>query len=161
MFVRPASPRDYPNIPQLVEAAFGRLDESLLVQELRRDGAVVVEYVATDREELIGHIILSQMDEPKGTLALAPVSVHPDRQNRGIGSALIRAATEVAEELEWTAVIVLGNPAYYGKFGYEVEQMADFDTKYPSEFTAANVLDSEAFRLLTQKLIYPKAFLNV
>lgn len=158
MFVRPASPRDHAKIPQLVEAAFGRHDEGLLVESLRRDGDVVIEYVATDREELIGHVLLSRMVSPQGTLALAPVSVHPDRQKTGIGSTLIRAATEAAEEQGWTAIFVLGNPAYYGKFGYEVDQAEAFDTPYAPEYTAASVLDDTEFRALPRELIYPVAF---
>ncbi len=158
MFVRPANPRDFAKIPQLVEAAFGRHDEGLLVEELRRDGDIVMEFVATDREELIGHIILSRFVVPQGCLALAPVSVHPDRQKQGIGSTLIRIATEAAEEEGWTAAFVLGNPHYYGRFGYEVEQASGFDTPYPPEFTAACVFDTADFSSLPRELIYPKAF---
>ncbi len=158
MFVRPANPRDYPKIPQLVESAFGRHDESLLVEELRRDGDIVLEYVATDREELIGHVILSKFILPETCLVLAPVSVHPDRQKTGIGSTLIRIATEAAEEGGWTAAFVLGNPKYYGRFGYEVEQAEAFDTPFASEFTAACVFDAADFSALPRELIYPKAF---
>ncbi len=158
MFIRPATARDQAQIPQLVEAAFSRHDESLLVEELRRKGDIVIEFVATDRDVLIGHIVLSKMVEPARTLALAPVSVHPDRQKQGIGSALIKIATDAAEELGWTAVFVLGNPHYYGRFGYEVEQAQTFDTPFSSEFTAARVLDPEDFRTLGHEMIYPTAF---
>lgn len=159
MFVRQASPRDVGKIPQLVEAAFGRHDEGLLVSELREHGDVVLEFVATDREELIGHVMLSRMVSPPRTLALAPVSVHPDRQGKGIGSTLVRAATEAAEEAGWTAVFVLGDPAFYDRFGYAVENAAQFDTPYPSESTAACVFDAEDFNTLPEEMIYPKAFL--
>ncbi len=159
MFVRQATARDYDQIPQLVEAAFGRHDEGLLVNELRENGDAVMEFVATDREVLIGHVMLSRMVSPPRTLALAPVSVHPDRQGKGIGSTLVRAATEAAEEAGWTAVFVLGDPAFYSKFGYEVEQAAAFDTPYPSESTAACVFEAEDFNTLAGDLIYPPAFL--
>ncbi len=158
MFVRPAKTRDHAKIPQLVEAAFGRHDEGLLVEELRRDGDIVIEYVATDREKLIGHVIMSRLVSPEGTLALAPVSVHPDRQKTGIGSTLIQVATEAAEEAGWTAVFVLGNPSYYRRFGYEVDQAETFETPYSPEHTAASVLDPSGFRTLTRELIYPPAF---
>ena len=159
MFVRQVTQRDHAKIPQLVEAAFGRHDEGLLVSELRDHGDVVMEFVATDREELIGHVMLSRMVSPPRTLALAPVSVHPDRQGRGIGSTLVRAATEAAEEAGWTAVFVLGDPVFYTKFGYEVEQASAFDTPYPSESTAACVFEQEDFNSLPEELIYPPAFL--
>ncbi len=158
MFVRPASPRDYPRIPPLVEAAFGRHDEGLLVQELREHGDIALEYVATDREELIGHVLMSRLLSPTGCLALAPLSVHPDRQRKGIGSTLVRAITEAAEEQGWTAAFVLGNPHYYGRFGYEVEPADDFDTPFAHEFTAVCVFDEPEFGSLPRELIYPRAF---
>ncbi|MFQ5437508.1 MAG: GNAT family N-acetyltransferase [Paracoccaceae bacterium] len=158
MFVRPVSRRDRAKIPDLIEAAFGRHDEALLVQELFENGDIVMEFVATDRDELIGHVALSKLVRPAGCLALAPVSVHPDRQEKGIGSTLIRAASEAAEEQGWTAAFVLGNPRYYGRFGFEVEAADDFDTPFSHEFTAARVFDPVAFQSLPRELVYPGAF---
>jgi putative acetyltransferase len=158
MFIRPVTPRDHPKIPLLVEAAFGRHDEALLVDELRRHGDIEVEYVATDRDELVGHIAFSRLISPPGCLALAPLSVHPDRQKTGIGSTLIRIATDAVEEGEWTAAFVLGNPAYYSRFGFDVELAQGFDTPYPPEFTAACVFDEASFRSLPRELVYPPAF---
>jgi putative acetyltransferase len=158
MFIRPVTARDHAKIPQLVEAAFGRHDEALLVQELRQHGDIEVEYVATDRNELVGHIAFSRLISPPLCLALAPLSVHPDRQKTGIGSTLIRIASEAVEEAEWAAAFVLGNPAYYGRFGYDVDMAEGFNTPYPSEFTAARVFDETAFRSLPRELIYPEAF---
>ena len=158
MFVRPASVRDFPLIPPLVEAAFGRHDEALLVEGLRRDGDIEVEFVATDRDELIGHVVMSRLVSPEGCLALAPLSVHPERQKKGIGSTLVQIATEAAEELGWTAAFVLGNPHYYGRFGYENELAQGFDTPYAAEFTSVAVFDVAEFQRLPQELIYPPAF---
>ncbi len=158
MFVRLANKRDQAQIPTLVEAAFGRHDEGLLVEGLKRDGDIAFEFVATDREELIGHVMMSKLVSPPGCLTLAPLSVHPDRQKKGIGSTLVQIATEAAEEEGWTAVFVLGNPHYYGRFGYEVERALDFDTVYPSEFMGACVFDDAEFRSLSRKLVYPKSF---
>ncbi len=158
MFIRPVTARDHAKIPQLVEAAFGRHDEALLVQELRQNGDIEVEYIATDRNELIGHVVFSRLISPPLCLALAPLSVHPDRQKTGIGSTLIRIASEAVEEAGWAAAFVLGNPAYYGRFGYDVEMAEGFDTPYPAEFTAAKVFDETAFRSLPRELVYPAAF---
>ena len=158
MFIRPVIQRDHLKIPQLVEAAFGRHDEGLLVDELRRHGDIEVEYVATDRDELVGHIAFSRMVSPVGCLALAPLSVHPDRQKTGIGSTLVRIGTEAVEEQEWVAAFVLGNPAYYGRFGYDVELAQGFETPYPLEFTGVCVFDEASFRSLAREIIYPPAF---
>lgn len=158
MFIRPVTPKDKVEIPNLVEAAFGRHDEAVLVEELRQSGDIEIELVATDRDALIGHIVYSRLLSPDGCLALAPLSVHPDWQKRGIGSALIKKANEAVEEAEWTAAFVLGNPAYYGRFGYNVEDAQGFDTPFPPEFTAARVFDEAAFRSLSREIIYPNAF---
>ncbi len=158
MFIRPATARDYPQIPALVEAAFGQHDEALLVEGLRRAGEIAFEFVATDRDELIGHVVLSRLIEPAGCLALAPVSVHPDRQKQGIGSALIEKALMRAEEEEWPAVFVHGNPRYYGRFGFDVQEANDFDTVYPSEFIAARVFDEFSFGSLPRDLVFSEAF---
>lgn len=158
MFIRRASWRDHVFIPPLVEAAFGRHDEGLLVRELREHDDIALEFVATDRDELIGHVMMSRLIGPEGCLALAPVSVHPDRQARGVGSTLVRAITEAAEEEGWTAAFVVGNPRYYSRFGYEVEAAADFDTPFSHEFTAACVFDPDRFGSLPREIIYPAAF---
>ncbi len=158
MFIRPATRRDFDLIPPLIEAAFGQHDEALIVERLRDDGDIVFEFVATDRDVLIGHIVMSKLVSPKHCLALAPLSVHPDYQKRGIGSTLVRKATEVAEERGWTAAFVLGNPAYYGRFGYEVAEAQEFDTVYPSEFMAACVFDAAGFGAASRDLVYPAAF---
>jgi putative acetyltransferase len=158
MFVRPAVPRDHPKIPPLVEAAFGRHDEALLVQELRADGDIALEFVATDRDELIGHVVLSRLAAPEGCLVLAPVSVDPERQRKGVGSTLIRIALEAAEDAGWTAVFVLGDPRYYRRFGFETDEAEGFDSPYPIEDTSVIVFDEAAFHEVAPDLVYPDAF---
>ena len=161
MYVRLASVRDTRLASDLVASAFGRHGEALLVENLREQGDIVYEWVATIFEELVGHLVLSRLISPENCLALAPVSVSPLRQKQGIGSALIHAALEVAEEDEWTAVFVLGDPKYYSKFGFDVSQAGGFDTPYVHEFTAAAVLDAGAFGTLKREIIYPPAFTGV
>lgn len=75
-------------------------------------------------DKLLGHILLTKVQILDGekafeTLALAPVSVLPEHQGKGIGSALIIASFERAKQLGFSSVIVLGHPAYYPKFGFE------------------------------------------
>lgn len=158
MFVRPATSRDFPKLPPLIEAAFARHDEAVLVQELRESGAIEIEFVATDREKIVGHVVMSRLVSPPNCLALAPVSVDPERHHKGIGSTLIKIANEAAEEAGWTAVFVLGDPGYYSRFGYETEDAEGFETPYSSRHTAALVFDETVFRTLEPELIYPPAF---
>lgn len=92
---------------------------SALVAEL--DGAIV------------GHVLLSRMTAPFPALALAPVSVTPLHQNRGVGAALVRAALARAAAGEWRGVFVLGDPAYYGRFGFDVALATEFDSPFAGE----------------------------
>ncbi|HRO03245.1 MAG TPA: hypothetical protein PLS69_06535, partial [Terricaulis sp.] len=90
--IRPAIPRDYPAIRQIVRHAFGQDDEANLVEQLRADGDVLVELVAASEIALQGHILYSPLaierdDEALAAAALAPVSVLPAFQRAGLGKA--------------------------------------------------------------------------
>ena len=122
--VRPERPEDVEGVRSVVVAAFGRSEEAELVAALRADAAdpIVVSLVAQDGDasaSILGHVLLSWLgvaSRKRAALGLAPVSVVPGRQGAGIGSALVRAALAQAGRLP---VIVLGDPAYYARFGFE------------------------------------------
>lgn len=105
-----------------------------------------------------GHILLSRLVAPERSLALAPLSVLPTYQRMGIGSALVRQASDLAAAAGWAAVFVLGDPRYYGRFDYSVSAAARFKTPYAQEHTAALALDPETFASLGGALVYPTAF---
>lgn len=119
------------------------------------------EWVATVTDELAGHLVLSRLRKPKHCLVLGPVSVGPDHQGNGIGGALIRTALGHAAEEEWVAVFVLGDPAYYDRFGFDVGQAGAFSSPYPAEFTGVAVLDGAGFSALPREIEYPKAFARI
>lgn len=121
--IRDATPRDYPAIRAIVRHAFARADEADLVEQLRADGDVVAELVAGDDVALRGHILYSRLTierdgETLEAAALAPVSVLPAFQKQGLGKALIEAGNARCTALGLSAVIVLGHPGYYPKFGF-------------------------------------------
>ncbi|SDZ11999.1 Acetyltransferase (GNAT) family protein [Bacillus sp. 166amftsu] len=79
--------------------------------------------MAVDKE-IIGHVLLSKIkivngDKSVDSLALAPVSVAPDYQKKGIGSLLISNVLREAKELGYHSIIVLGHKEYYPKFGFK------------------------------------------
>jgi putative acetyltransferase len=80
------------------------------------------------------------MEAPLRALGLAPVSVAPERQRRGIGDALVREAIDVARSEGWEAVFVLGEPAYYRRFGFRAELAAGFGSPYAGHFLMALAL---------------------
>jgi putative acetyltransferase len=161
MFIRLARPRDLAQVAEMVEESFGRHDEPLLIESLRKDRRIMYEWVATKSEELVGHLVMSRLRRPKHCLALGPVSVAPIHQREGIGSALINASLELAEEEEWVAVFVLGDPEYYERFGFDFARSSSFSTPYPQEFTGVAVLDEGGFSALPRDIEYPKAFAHI
>jgi putative acetyltransferase len=114
----------------VTKAAFGRSAEAELVERLRADDDVETALVAEEEGRIVGHILFARMAAPFRALGLAPVSVMPDRQGCGIGSALIRAGLARAREERWQAVFVLGDPAYYGRFGFTAAAAAPFRCAY-------------------------------
>ncbi len=121
--IRAATPRDTPAIRAVIRHAFEQDDEADLVEQLRADGDVVCELVEASDIALQGHILYSPLTierdgEIVAAAALAPVSVLPAFQNKGIGGALIRAGNARCAELGCAAIIVLGHQDYYPRFGF-------------------------------------------
>ncbi|HEX4738433.1 MAG TPA: N-acetyltransferase [Allosphingosinicella sp.] len=115
--------------------AFPTSAEADLVERLTGDGDAVISVVAEEDDEIVGHVLLSRkMVRGDGrdyrALGLGPISVVPDRQSAGIGSALIRAAIERAKALGEDMIFLLGEPAYYRRFGFRAEEAAPFASPY-------------------------------
>ena len=130
MNIRPAEARDGPAIREVLLAAFPGPGEADLVDSLRSAGDCVIELVAEDDGAVVGHILFSPMRAPFRALALGPLAVAPHRHKQGIGSALVEAGHPIAREQGWDAVFLLGDPAYYQRFGYDVALAADFLSPY-------------------------------
>jgi putative acetyltransferase len=124
LHIREERAGDEARVAELVEAAFGQPEEARLVEALRRDADPTLSLVAEVEGRIAGHIFFSPVAiecagaPPCG--GLAPVAVDPERQGLGIGSALVRAGLVRCPDLGWRAVFLLGNPAYYGRFGFEL-----------------------------------------
>ena len=123
--IRPEGPADLPAIDEVNRVAFGRPDEARIVAALREAKGFdpALSLVAGASGRVVGHLLLTAVAvEGEGparpVLALAPMAVLPGWQKRGIGSGLIRAGLEAARARGHRAVVVLGHPAYYPKFGF-------------------------------------------
>jgi len=126
--IRPARPDEAASLRPIHCAAFGRPAEADLVAALYAEGYVVVSLVATLGDEPIAHILFTELPlrRTDGTgvvrgLALAPVAVRPDVQRQGLGAALITAGLEHSRAAGAAAVVVLGHPDYYPRFGFRAE----------------------------------------
>jgi putative acetyltransferase len=116
---------DIPDIHELNKMAFGQDNEANLVDLLRESEHFVPELslVAVADDIIVGYILFSKVSIVNGdsrheTLALAPIAIHPAHQKKGIGGKLITHGLQLAQELGYRSVIVLGHELYYPKFGF-------------------------------------------
>jgi len=137
VLIREGRDDDTAAILGMVERAFGRHAEADLVAALLQDPVATLSVVAEDGGTVVGHALLSGLEGIEGGMALAPVAVAPERQGCGIGSAVIRAALELAGEEGYRAVFVLGEPDYYGRFGFRAELARGFDVPWAGPYFMA------------------------
>lgn len=122
MLIRRETPDDVAAIHAVTLAAFGRPTEATLVDELRDDPGWLpaLSLVAVDGD-VIGHVLATRGQVgDKAALGLGPLSVRPDRQRRGVGSALMHAILGAADALDEPLVALLGSPVYYPRFGFRL-----------------------------------------
>lgn len=158
--IRSAGPADFGAIAALLDEAFGGDGESRLVSALRADGDVVLELVATEGGEIVGHLLFSRLrveDDAGGTeaVSLAPLSVTPGRQRGGIGAALVARGHEALRAQGERLSVVLGEPDYYGRFGYRAERAAGFGSDYAGPYLQALAWGEAP---ATGRLVYAPAF---
>jgi len=123
MKIRAEQPEDLNAIQVVNTAAFGRANEANLVNQLR--GIVdTFSFVATESQQIVGHILFSPVivdgayPENLRMLGLAPLAVLPQYQRQGIGSLLIRHGLVQCAHLGYKAIVVLGYPEFYSRFGF-------------------------------------------
>lgn len=168
MNIRCEASSDYLKIAEVITDAFGQPNEAKLVEAIRNSENYIPELslVAEIENNIVGHILFSYIHlvnkETYLVLALAPVTVSPQFQNQGIGTALVQYGIEKADELGEALVIVLGHPSFYSRFGFV--QSTYYGIKSPFEVPA------EAFMVkplknyeikYTGDVIYPQVFNNV
>lgn len=159
MSIRAATPRDREAIRLVEEHAFGQQAEAGLVDALVAEGDSVVELVAEEDGDVVGHILFSRLYIQGGktvpAVALAPLAVEPDFHGSGIGGALIREAHIRLKDAGETLAVVLGDPAYYGRFGYTHDRAAKFESDYQCDALQALAWGDAPE---TGKLVYASAF---
>jgi putative acetyltransferase len=126
LVIRPERADDDTAIRRVVGDAFGSPVEPDLVERIRASKEYLPELalVAELDGEIVGHVMISgavvrneRGDHP--IVMLSPLAVDPDHERRGIGAALIAAATRGAAERGEPFVVLEGDPAYYSRFGFE------------------------------------------
>lgn len=166
--IRQEIPDDFNTVFEINKLAFGQDNEAKLVSLLRQSNAFVPELslVATIDNKIIGHILFSKIiiaDDNHNefeSLALAPMAVMPEFQQKGIGGQLIKSGIDKAKELQYKSVIVLGHEHYYPKFGFVPAKKwnikAPFDV--PANAFMGIELVSDGLKGVSGTVKYPKAF---
>ena len=151
-------------IGDLQRAAFGGNLEARLVTRLRNDALVAASLVATDGSTVVGHILFSDLavevdGRPVAAVSLAPLAVLPERQRGGIGTRLVQAGLEsLRARQRAAAVIVLGEPAFYRRFGFSAELARKLASPYAGEAFMALELLPGALAGHAGRVTYPAAF---
>jgi putative acetyltransferase len=151
-------------IRALVTAAMGSA-EAELVERIRASEQFVrgLALVAARHETVLGYALFSHVGlvgEHRWTvLALAPLCVRPEWQRGGIGTRLVRTGLEYADELGEPLVTVLGDPGYYGRFGFEPASRFGIEPPARMPVEAYSLKPLSAYRPeLRGRVVYPPAF---
>ena len=116
-------------IRRLTEEAFQNAphsehNEQFIIDGLRNDNGLTVSLVAEVESKVVGHVAVSSVTISDGSLSwygLGPISVIPKLQGKGIGTELVKSAIEKLKEKRANGCVVLGDPNYYGRFGFKAE----------------------------------------
>jgi len=149
-------PEDRLALRDVVVEAFGRAQEADLIEGLRRERVLTISLVAEVDELICGHVAMSRLKSPSRAFALAPLAVASARQRQGIGSALVRSAIDAARLDRSEMIFVLGEPAYYERFGFTIEAAAPFPSPYAGPHFMALKLTARAVPV--GPVVYADAF---
>lgn len=134
MLIRDENAQDRTDIHALNASAFETSAEADLVDALRVQVHPVISLVAEEADTVLGHIMFSPVSlsghPGLKIMGLAPMAVAPQYQRQGIGTALVRAGLERCRELGFGAVVVLGHPQYYPRFGFLPAKRLGIDCEY-------------------------------
>lgn len=160
VIMRLEQPSDAPQIRHLLEASFPGLVEAILVDRLRSDGDIVLSLVAEDGGVAIGYVAFSRLmveggDAPFRAVALAPLAVYSDYQSQGVATQLVREGHACLAALGETLSVVVGEPGYYGRFGYSNRRVAGFACEYQSSYLMGLSFGAAPWE---GRLVYPPAF---
>jgi putative acetyltransferase len=146
--IREERPEDRDASLEVERLAFGS-DEEAAIIEVIRDEPGSFALVAEDDGEIVGHAQVSRAwIGQTAVLTLGPIGVHPDRQGEGIGSALVRATLGGSARRSGVALILLGSPAFYPRFGFRPGSELGLLNPYTGVQESRFVIREEDFMLV-------------
>lgn len=167
MRIRPEDPNDLAAVHAVNEAAFETSAEADLVDALRGKAQPLISLVAEVAGSIVGHILFSpvKLADQSGhmLMGLGPMAVIPQHQRQGIGSALVREGLNRCAALGCDAVVVLGHPAYYPRFGFVPASRYGVSSEYdvPDDVFMIMELQPGSLRGISGEVSYDEAFHGV
>jgi len=163
ILIRPETAADLDAIRHVNRVAFGQEAEARLVDALRVGGCIRLSLVAEAADQIVGHILFSDLPILTGAdtvpaLALAPMAVLPELQNQGIGSALVNRGLEACRHQGYKILIVLGHPHFYHRFGFRSDLAKNLESPYAGEAFLAVELVPGGLEGVTGQVQYPPPF---
>ena len=167
MLIRAEEQRDRTAVHAVNVSAFETPAEADLVDALREQAEPLVSLIAEDNGAIVGHIMFSPVSlsghAALKIMGLAPMAVAPGHQRKGIGSSLVRAGLEQCRQLGFGAVVVLGHPTYYPRFGFSSSTRFGIGCEYevPEEVFMVVELEAGFLRDASGRVKYHIAFSNI
>ncbi len=172
MEIRPSIHSDHPVIAHLLKESFsatkhGYENEAELVEKIRLDPSyqAELESVATNDSQIYGYGMMSEVQilttsSSLTGLVLAPLAVAPNKQQQGIGTALMHELEQRTNRLRYPYISILGHPDYYGRFGYLPASKFNVKPPYPlpDKTFMLKVLLPETINTIAGTLYYSSAF---
>jgi putative acetyltransferase len=149
MDIRTEKPEDLEAVRNVNIVAFGRENEANLVARLRGIGSTF-SFVAVQSDRIVGHLLFSlvtvegKFSKNLSILGLAPVAVLPNYQRQGIGTRMIREGLKECGRSGFQAVVVLGHPHFYSRFGFIPASRNSLRCEYDVPDEAFMVLELES-----------------
>lgn len=144
MQIRLEQSDDLVGVRETNEQAFGTTTEARLVDRLR-GSSDCISLVATVGNRVVGHILFTPVTIEPETIVrvagLAPMSVRPEYQRAGIGSALVRAGLDECRRRGYAAVVLVGHPRFYPRFGFMPGHTRGLECEFPVPAEAFMVVE--------------------
>ena len=164
MLIRVEIGIDAPGIDALLRRSFPDGGEAQLVQDLREEGLITLGLVATDDEgQVVGYVAFSPVtvqDEDLQWVGMAPLAVDEQYRGQGVARQLVYEGLDSLNEFSYAAVVVLGDPAFYGRLGFESAAQYDLHSRWPGTESAFQVhrLADDAFNGVNGLVEYHEHF---
>ena len=144
-------------VSAFLNAPHTRHTEQFIVNALRETGDLTISLVADFKGTVVGHVGVSPVSISDGTpgwFGLGPISVVPEHQRHGVGSRLMREALRILRQSGAAGCVVLGEPEYYGRFGFRADPTLVLRDIPPEYFQAISFGPSQPHGIVS----YPEAF---